>query len=118
MDVGLGRADVGPLLDQPRGQAERQVRRQLRSSSSKLSASAGAGQAAGQGGEQVALLGQRLLQGGKVASACASAACWVATSAPEMAPSPAWPCRMPSVFALGGDDALGRLDLGAQRGLE
>ena len=35
--------------------------------------------------------------GGKVASAWASAACWVATSAPEMAPRPAWPCRMPSV---------------------
>ena len=117
MDVGLGGADVGPLLDQPCRQAERQVGRQLQVVELEVLGQRRAGQAAGQGGEQVALLGQRLLQGRQGRLGLRQRRLLGGDVGAGDGAEPGLALQDAERLALGGDDALGRLDLGAQRGL-
>ena len=116
--LDFGRAHVGPLLDHLRRQAERQLLRQAQVGQPEALDQRLVGQPAGQGGEQVALLGQCLLQrrqgrldlgeggllGGDVGAGHRAQARLAVQDVERV--------------ALGGDDALGRLDLGAQRGFE
>ena len=89
----------------------------VRSLSSKRSSTRVAGQLAGQRGEEIALLGQRLFerrQGGLGLGECRLLAGDVGAGNRAQALLLAQDVER---LALGGDDAPGRLDLGAQRGL-
>ena len=116
--LDFGRAHVGPLLDHLRRQAERQVVRQLQVGQPEAFGQRLVGKRPVKRGKQVALLGQRLLQrrqgrldlgqrgllGGDVGARYRAEARLAVQDVERV--------------ALGGDDALGGLDLGAQRGFE
>ena len=118
MQVGFGRAHVGPLLDHLGRQAERQFGRQLQVSQGEVFRHRLAGVSPRQVGEQVALLGQRLVERGQRGLGLGEGGLLRGDVGARDGAEPGLALQDRERLALGGNNAAGGLDLCAQGGFE